>query len=98
MSTAQGTRPWVRKGRIDPVPYVEKAFTSHSFGGVLKSPFDLARAHGGKRKGKDSPPLPVYLQVQAPRRRTSKRRMLDKLINPKPTYLKIGMFKVAKAT
>jgi len=84
-------QPWVRKGRIDPIPYVSKALVARVPSGVFITPFDHARANGGKRKNKDSPPLPIFLQVQSShRRRESKRKMLDRMINPTPKPLNLG--------
>jgi len=90
--------PWVHKGRVLDQVYIDKAVKARVPSGLFKSVFDAPRVHGGTRKSKDSPPLPTPLQVKADpkqqRQRARKRRILERIINPTPTFRTIGAFKV----
>lgn len=86
----------VRKGRIDPIPYCEKAKVSHTT--VMPATFDIARNLGGKRTSTTSAPLPLHLQPDRRKlvRTNTKRalKLLERQMNPEPEYKTIGPFKV----
>ncbi len=86
----------VRKGHIDPIPYVEKAQVART--SVGPKLFDVARMAGGVKTPTKAPPLPLHLQPDRRKlvRTNTKRAMraLERFINPEPTFTLVGPFKV----
>lgn len=88
----------VSKGRINPLPYIEKARIARVTIGLKRA--DLARIHGGKRVDSHAAPIPTHLKVDDRKLRASgslTRKVRNALLykdNP-PTYTTFGgLFKV----